>query len=51
MKISPVGTESFHFEVQKYGQTDMTKLKIAFCNLSKAPKNQSNICKSPFVFM
>jgi hypothetical protein len=36
MKIHPVGAELFRAD----GQTDMTKLIVAFCNSSNAPKNQ-----------
>ena len=35
IKIHPVGAELFHAD----GQTDMTKLTVAFCNLANAPKN------------
>ena len=34
MKIRPVGAELFYAE----GQTDMTKLIVAFRNFSNAPK-------------
>ena len=34
IKIRPVGTELFHAD----GQTDMTKLIVAFRNFAKAPK-------------
>jgi len=34
MKIRPVGAELFHAD----GQTDMTKLTIAFRNFAKTPK-------------
>jgi hypothetical protein len=46
MKISPVGAELSHAE----GQTDMTKLIVAYRNFSKAPINlciiDSDIVKS-----
>ena len=35
IKISPVGAELFHAE----GQTNKMKLKVAFLNFAKAPKN------------
>jgi len=35
MKILPMGAELFHAD----GQTDMTKLIVAFRNFVKAPKN------------
>jgi hypothetical protein len=35
MKIRPVGAELFHAD----GQTDMTKLTVAFRNFAKAPRN------------
>jgi hypothetical protein len=35
MKIRPVGAELFHVD----GQTDVTKLIVAFCSFAKAPKN------------
>jgi hypothetical protein len=35
MKIRPVGAELFHAD----GETDMTKLTVAFRNFSNAPKN------------
>jgi hypothetical protein len=34
MKIRPVGAELFHAD----GQTDMTKLMVAFRNFANAPK-------------
>jgi len=34
MKIRPVGTKSFHAD----GQTDMTKLRVAFRNFANVPK-------------
>jgi hypothetical protein len=39
MKIRPVGTELFHADEQKDGQTDMRNyLIIAFRNFSNSPK-------------
>ena len=35
IKIRPVGAELFHVD----GQTDMTKLIVAFRNFANAPKN------------
>jgi len=35
MKILLVGAEMFHAD----GQTDMTKLRVAFRNFANAPKN------------
>jgi hypothetical protein len=40
MKIRPVGAELFHAD----GQTDMTKLIVAFCNFSNAPKHPG-VCR------
>ena len=37
MEIHPVGAETF----QTQGQTDMTKLIVAFCNSAKMPKNKN----------
>jgi hypothetical protein len=39
MKIPPVGAELFHAD----GQTDMTKLKVAFRSFAKAPKNGTSL--------
>jgi hypothetical protein len=39
MKILPVGAELFFAD----GQTDMTKLMVAFCNFANAPKNNKYI--------
>jgi hypothetical protein len=36
MKIGPVGAELFRVD----GQTDMTKLTVAFRNFANAPKNK-----------
>jgi hypothetical protein len=41
MKIRSVGTELFHAD----GQTDMTKLTVAFRNVATAPKNWLNWLK------
>jgi hypothetical protein len=38
MKIRLVGTELFHVDRLMDRETDMTKLKGAFCNFSNAPK-------------
>ena len=38
MKIRPVGAELFHADEQTDGQTDMTKLVVAFRNVANAPK-------------
>ena len=38
-KIRLVGAEIFHTEVGMDGQTNVTKLIVAFRNFSKAPKN------------
>jgi len=37
MKIRPVGAKLFHSD----GQTDKTKVKVAFRNFANAPKNES----------
>ena len=42
MEICPVGAELF----RSNGQTDMTKLIIAFCNFAKAPKKEQTIVSS-----
>jgi hypothetical protein len=39
MKIHPVGTKTLHADRQKDGQTDMTKLIVAFRIFVTAPKN------------
>jgi hypothetical protein len=39
MKILPVGAELFHADKRTDGQTDMTKLIVAFRNFTNAPKN------------
>ena len=38
MKIGPVGAELFHMDGRTDGQTDMTKLIVAFRNIANAPK-------------
>ena len=43
--MSPVGAEPFHAN----GQTDMTKLTVAFRNFSNAPKN-SHFLKADLQF-
>jgi len=40
MKIRPVGAELFHSD----GQTDTTKLIVAFLNFTNAPKKTKEIC-------
>ena len=39
MKIRPVGAELFHADRRTDGQTDMTKLIVAFRNFANASKN------------
>ena len=39
MKIRPVGAKFFHSDRRTDRQTDMTKLIVAFCSFSYAPKN------------
>jgi hypothetical protein len=39
MKIRPVGAELFHVDGRTAGQTDMTKLIVAFGSFANAPKN------------
>jgi hypothetical protein len=39
MKIHPVGAEFFHTD----RRTDMTMLRIAFCNFANAPKKESSL--------
>jgi hypothetical protein len=43
MKIRSVGAELFHADGQTGRQTDITKLKVAFRNFAKAPKNRANL--------
>ena len=40
MKIRPVGPEFFHAKERTVGQTDMTKLIVAFRNFANAPNNR-----------
>jgi hypothetical protein len=40
MKILPVGAQFFHAGGQTDGQTDRTKLIVAFRNFPNAPKNE-----------
>ena len=40
IKIRPVGAELFYADRRTEGQTDMTKLIVAFRNFANAPKNQ-----------
>ena len=54
MKILPVGAELFHVKRQtdgqadgrEDGQTDMTKLIIAFCNFANSPKKKADLQKN-----
>jgi len=39
MKIHPVGAKLFHAGGQADGQTDMTKLRVAFHDFVNMPKN------------
>ena len=39
-EIRPPGTELFQADARADGQTDMTKIIVAFRNLSNAPKNR-----------
>jgi len=39
-KILPVGAESFHADTGTDGQTDMTKLIVAFRNFANAPQKK-----------
>jgi hypothetical protein len=43
MKIRPEGAELLHAEGRSDGQTDMTKLVVAFRNFVNAPKNEQKI--------
>ena len=38
IKIRPVAAELFHMDGRTDGETDMTKLIIAFCNVANALK-------------
>jgi hypothetical protein len=44
MKIWHLGADLFHAEGRIDGQTDMTKLTVAFRNSAKAPKKADCIC-------
>jgi len=44
MKISPVTAELYHENGRTGGQTDMTKLIVAFRNFASAPENQPLSC-------
>ena len=39
MKIGPMRAKFFHADRRVDGQTDMTKLMVAFRNFANAPKN------------
>jgi hypothetical protein len=39
MKIRPVKAELFHADRRTDGETEMTKLIVAFRNIANAPKN------------
>ena len=41
MKILPMGAELFHVDRRTDGQTDMTKIIVAFRNFTNAPKDHS----------
>jgi len=43
MKICPVGAELFYADGWIDGQTDMTKLIVAFCNFANTPKFFLNV--------
>ena len=43
IKILAMGAELFHADKQTDGQTDMTKLIVAFCNFANAPKNSYSL--------
>jgi hypothetical protein len=42
MKLHPVGAGSFYVDGWMDGQTDMTKLIVAFCNFADMPKDRLN---------
>ena len=46
MKIRSVGVESFYAG----GQTEMTKLIVAFRNFANASKNETRCCKQVYLF-
>jgi hypothetical protein len=39
MEILLVGSELFHVDTQMDGETQVTKLLVAFCNFASAPNN------------
>ena len=41
MKMCPVGTELFHADGRTDGETDMTKLTVAFRSFTNAPKQNA----------
>ena len=41
MKICPVGAELFHTDLRTDGQTDMTKLIVAFRNYARTRRKMS----------
>jgi hypothetical protein len=43
IKIRPVGAELFHADGQTDGQTDMTKIMVAFSNFANAPKDRLSL--------
>jgi len=43
MKIHPVGAELFHADGRKIGQTNITKLAVAFRNFEKASKSKNHL--------
>jgi len=43
MKLRPVGAELFYVDTRTDGQTDMTKLTVAFHNFENTPKHDSFI--------
>ena len=49
-KFRPLGAELFHAERRADGQTDMTKLIVAFRNFANAPKNCSNMTHYKTIF-
>ena len=53
MKIRPVGVELFHADREMDGQTDVTKLTVAFRNYANAPQNvwTNNIWKHSIKYL
>ena len=51
MKICPVAAELFHVDGQTDGQTDMTKITVAFHNFANSPKNPQPISFSYLIFI